>query len=638
MPQPDEMQDQWLEVSDFSPGCYSHTNTTGNIDRLLEAPPGACDGTSTFACSALPNGGLAALPRLDSSYGFTPTHSTTTPNYIVGLLVHDELANGHTEAFVIVEYDDGTHHSWSAYSYDIEATAFNAIVNTFNATGVGIFGSPYPTFTRAYVTSLTGVTFTNATNTVTVSSGGFPNFAIGGEVTILSTTSGTAYVPIGTVITNIVGNTMTLSNNVTVTSGPVTGTLGTPGLAGTSPSSTQTPGQPVIVFPNGGPATATIASTGQLYMYPNPATPSTYSALPLITGAGSTWQSVTGQVLCYDNRVLCLAGVLYPYPAGTGFTTNENINFTDPPNSVIYGDQMTVLAAEEPFGYGCGLSISAGELFIVKKRGGGIVVTGDIFSPNVTTLPGVQSTGGFYGRADSGLAGGFYCSLANGAWLWNGGSTSQKISTQLDDDFFLPSVYSTMGSGNYGFFVQCIGDKVYFSQNWMYDTRNNSWWKYHPDAAQGGVDLYYVNPVSGPFIYAAPLSWSSSSTTNFLYRFNLAQAEQHYQWNSLPIRLSTQDRVADVREVVIRATCTDSQCTVTLTIFDKGAIAWGPTTMSGNVDAGPDYIRFNTAGLGVTEPQFRINVDNAGGGVVDMPIIHGFEVRYRPRAHQAVTD
>lgn len=392
----------------------------------------------------------------------------------------------------------------------------------------------------------------------------------------------------------------------------------------------------MIVFPNGGPATATDGSSGQVYMYPNPATPTTYSALPLITGSGSNWSSVAGQVLCYDNRVLCLAGVNYSYPAGGGFNTNEDINFTDPPNSTLYGFQQTVLAAEEPYGYGAGLSISAGELFIVKKRGGAILVTGDIFSPNVTTLPGVEPTGGIYGRADSGTAGGFYCSYANGAWMWDGGSTSQKVSGNLDDNFFLPSAYTAINSGNYGFFIQCIGDKTYFSQNWMFDTRTGGWWKYHPDASQGGIDLYWVNPVAGRYIYAAPLSFTSASPT-FLCQFDTSVPEQHYQWTSLPVLLATKDRRADIREVVVRATSTATNGAVTLTILDKGNVVWGPTVQTGNVDDGPDYIRFNTAGLGVTEPQFRLNVDNTGT-IDDMPVIHGIRVYYRPHAHQAVTD
>src|SRR5208282_2542453 len=121
----------------------------------------------------------------------------------------------------------------------------------------------------------------------------------------------------------------------------------------------------------------------------------------------------------HQNRIIVLSGVTYDYPAGSGFDTNEQICFTDPPNSAALGFQQTVLVPEEPYGYGCAGSISAGELVLIKKRGGGVVVTGDIFSPNVTDLPGVEPTGGIYGNASSGLDGFFYCSYENGAWVWN---------------------------------------------------------------------------------------------------------------------------------------------------------------------------------------------------------------------------
>lgn len=66
-----------------------------------------------------------------------------------------------------------------------------------------------------------------------------------------------------------------------------------------------------------------------------------------------------------------------------------------------------------------------------------MVVNGDIEAPNsVLFLPGIEPTGDIYGMAAAAEAGLFYCSTHRGAWLWNGGNTSQKISRQLRDDFF----------------------------------------------------------------------------------------------------------------------------------------------------------------------------------------------------------
>src|SRR5208282_4861763 len=196
-----------------------------------------------------------------------------------------------------------------------------------------------------------------------------------------------------------------------------------------------------------------------------------------------------------------------------------------------------------------------GELFLVKHRGGGLILTGDIFAPSVTRLPGVQSTGTIYGRADAGEQGVLYCSYANGAWLWNGSNTAEKVSQNLDDNFFLPPEFATMGSNNYAFFVQCIGDKAYFSNNWIYDMTYKSWWKYYPDTAQGGTNLFWVNPVSGPLIYAANLSFTASVSNDFLYAFNTAVPSQHYRWTSLPLRLGGDDQLSDIVQFDVRASC-----------------------------------------------------------------------------------
>lgn len=608
----------WLNIEDFSPGCYSSGGVVvGNVsDRLLGAPPGSADAENTFSCYALPNNSLAACPGITQSYVFPGAHSTGT-NYIVGLLVHDELANGNTEAFVISEYDDGANHHWQAYSSVLETATTNLIVSTTKASAAGIFGSPYPQFTRVFLLEVSGATLTATSPIVTAA--GFPSTVAPNM--LITVDSGTGSIPPGTTVVSVGAGTMTMSNPA---SGSGTAVLGF--------SSTILPGNPVIVFPNGGPAAATNPQTGQLYLYPNPAAPTVFGALPLITGSFS---SIAGQALVHQTRILCLVGTPQGWPAGGGtFTTNELINYTDPPNSWIYGNQQTVVVAEEPFGYGGGDSISAGELFLIKKRGGGVVITGDIFSPTVTFLPGVQSTGAMYGNVSSTPVGLMYCSYDNGAWMWNGGSTSQKISQNLDDGFFLPPEFlGGMQSNNYGFYVQPFGDKVYFSNNWMYDTRTGGWWTYSPRLAQGGHDLFWVQPVNGNFIYCAQLSFVNAA--NFMYRFDPATPAQSYQWQSLPLRLTVPDHVFDIREIVVKATSFTAGCSLTVSVLDHGAVVWGPTAMTGTL-AATQTVRFNAAAQGLTAPSIRLNVTGAGSG--DMPTIKALDIRYRTRAHVAVTN
>ena len=629
---------KWVAIDDFSPGCYSNGGVVvGNsVDRMLSAPVGAADAENTYSCYALPDKSLAALPGITDTYvwpaNFNSNPATTPPqtSYLTGCIIHDELGDNNTEAILICVYDDLTTRSFQAISYELETATTNQIVLVTGSTSAGgIFGSPYPEFTRAYIAfTAAGVTITNGSTSVT---GTFTGFVNGDVVFVMSTTSGTAYFPPGTTAT-ISGSTMTLSNAAVVTGGPVTGTIGTPGLAGTSASATSVPGQPVVVFPSGPPEQP--AGTSQVYMYPNPATPSSFVPLRLIQGASGAQSSVAGQLYVHQSRIIVFSSTNYTWPIGSTFFTNENINFTDPPNSAVLGDQQTVLAAEEPFGYGTGGSISAGEFFIVKKRGGGIVVTGDIFSPSVTILPGVQPTGNTVGQGASTPMGFVYCSFDNGAWVWNGSNTSQKISQNLDDGFFLPPEFSTgMKSNNYGFYVNSFGDKVYFSNNWMYDTRGGGWWSYYPRKAQGGADLFWVQPVNGNYIYCAQLSFTHPNL-DFMYRFDPATSAQTYQWQSLPFRTTDRDHRADIREIVIRASCSTNQTDpFTVTILDQNTTVATLTTSGLVVGPGPQLIRFNAPGGGLSEPAIRVTSTNSTAG--DSPVIHSIEVGYRLRAHQA---
>ncbi len=614
-------QSQWLTISDFTAGIYSYSETTSTADRLNPAPPGAADAAGTYSCMGLPKGGLCALPGVTETYAWPLTSGTTT--YLVGLLVHDELADGTTEAIIIGEYDNGTNHIWGAASYILETNTATSIVETTEASAAGIFGSPYPQLTRANLTLVNGVTVTAGSPTITIPSGSFitDGVQVGDIVTVAGSLTA---IPYETTVIAVTDLSVTMSADAVTSSSP------TDTIAFTD---TTIPGNPVAVFPSGGPAQPTI--DGALYMYPNPSTPTSYTPLDMVVPD----VNITGQVVCHQNRIIVLTGITYGYPAGGGFETNEQICFTDPPNSAVLGFQQTVLAAEEPYGYGAWGSVSAGELFLIKKRDGALLVTGDIFAPNVTYLHGVQSTGGIYGRADSGVAGLFYCSVANGAWMWNGGSTSVKVSKQLDDNFFLPPEFYSMQSNNYGFYVQCIGDKVYFSNNWIFDTETQSWWKYYPDTTQGGVNLFWVQPVSGPYIYAARLSIEPSSSTTFLYRFDTGTPAQTYQWRSLPLKLATEDHVVDITRVIVHASCTAAYCQITVTIFDKGVEVW-TYAQTGNVSDGPDILRFNAGAAagsaGLTEPQIQVTVTNSVSG--DMAIIHDLAFQYTVRAPQAANN
>ena len=632
-----EPESQWVRIEDFSPGIYSSGGTvTGNAtNRHPAAPLGSADPLGTWSCFSIPSGALAALPGITETFIWPDTtthgydHGASRPTFIVGLLIHDELGSGNTEAVLIGEFDDGANHYWKAYSFILETTTLNTLVGTTNVTAGGIFGSPYPQMTRSAASNVISNVAVGATTVVTVSTVSVANpFTVGKAVYFNQLPGGVTGLALGTAYTVTATGGASGAWTVTFVTTPATGGAYTSGGYIMTPA---IPYGPEVVFPSGGPANAaqTNTTSGQLWMYPDPANRTSFTPFAMIAAG----QSVSGQTIAHQSRVIVLAGVPYVWPVGTSFSTNENVNFTDPPLSAALGNQQTVLAAELPYGYGAAGSISAGELVLVKKRGGGLIVTGDIFSPTVTVLPGMTSTGNIYGNAGSTPVGFVYCSFDNGCWSWNGSNTSQKISQQLDNGFFLPPEFAFMQSNNYGFYVQEYGDRVYTSNNWMMDSKTGNWWTYYPRKAQGGSDLFWIQPVNGNYIYAAQLSFVGATSLNFLYRFDPASPAQTYQWQSQPLHLTPTNQVVDVRQVIVRASCPQVNNSITISVIDQDVVVAGPFTVNG-ITSGPALYRFNIGGIGLFEPAIRISSTNTAG-VADMPIIHGIDIEYNISTHLA---
>lgn len=393
---------------------------------------------------------------------------------------------------------------------------------------------------------------------------------------------------------------------------------------------------PVLVFP-AGVAVVPAAPGGAVYVYPNPSSPSAYGVLNLCTGGGA---GVAGQVIAYGSRIIVLVATNYPWPTGT-INTNENINFTDPPLSSTYLNQLEILGAEFPFGYGAWGSVSVGELLLVKKRAGAVIMYGDVANPtSAIQVPGVEPTGNFVGRAAGTTQGLIYCSEKRGAWIWNGGNSSTKISNQLEDDFFDLET-GAIQSNNYGFYVEPWQDLVLFSHNWLWNTTNNSWWILYPTTDQHaqssyltGYDLWWYSlGASGNQMYAAPLvSSTSNSWLAFVIFDSAVGGSPEYQWQSVPIHVvKDADRLLDVRQLTVRVSDpnTTGNCRVQVSVG-----SW-QSPVTGGIGGSTTPLRFNVGAgaLGLsTISGLTVHAWNTGGVGQSAPIIHSIDVGYQVRA------
>lgn len=539
--------EKWLHLDDFTPGCFDDSFISIATPHL-SAPLGAADAFETWCCSALTAGqGLAPLPALVASEGSPALPGMSTTAFLTGFAVNPGLLSVADELILIFESDDGTTHYLNGYSDVPAASSLNQILGITGSTEAGIFGSPYPTWTR-----------------MTVDGTGNPS--------------------------------------------------------------------PILVFP----ASINDGSfpNGHLYIYPELLAPTAFAVQDLIVAGSST----TGQVICYGSRVIVLVGTLYPWPAGGGIATNENINFTDPPESSQYGDQDDVLTAEAPWGYGAWGTISVGELFLIKKNGGGLVVYGDIDAvTSVISMPGVQSTGDIVGRASPGPLGLVYCSEQRGAWVWNGGNTSQKISQQLRDSFYDATTATGMEGNNYGFDVAHWQNWILFSNNFMYDMDTGSWWQFYPGDGNGGPDTeghtfwWWNEGRFGNQMYAGPLKFASGD--DWWYRFDSEVPSAHWQWQSLPMHVVPNgSRLIDVLQVVVRGSDPSGSGGATLSVT-----IGSDTRTTGALTQFPTLFRldFGAGSLGLEDIVATINGDNADNA--SAPILHSIDIGYKTRALKAAT-
>ena len=254
----------------------------------------------------------------------------------------------------------------------------------------------------------------------------------------------------------------------------------------------------------------------------------------------------------------------YPWPIGMGTginTSNREHQLHRPARVVpIRRPDGRARSRSAPWGYGAWGTISVGELFLIKKNGGGLIVYGDIDAiTSAISMPGVQSVGDFVGRASAGPLP--VWSTAPGAaraWVWNGGNTSQKISTQLRDSFYDATTATGMVGNNYGFDVTHWQNWIVFSNNYLYDLDHGGWWQLYPGDGGGNASVtghtfwWWNEGRFGNQMYAAPLKFASGA--KWWYKFDSEVPAPHWQWQSLPIHVDANaDRTIDLREIYVRA-------------------------------------------------------------------------------------
>lgn len=578
---PDAAYDEnydWVTINDFTPGIYSQSRRV-QLGVALPAPLGAAQESGTFRCIALAGGGLAPLPKLTAQY------SVPLPAADISSLFGYFNVDGFNSFGPVGPGPAGTVDDWFL---GIEyLTGANRIFTYYRVDPVS-GADPYPADTLLSVTS-----------------------------TVLPS------------LEQYQGMTWAISRMNTGDSGTV------------SPNITYfQPGTPVIVTSWAPPS---FSADRHVVAFPNPSSPGVtgVSELCIPNRPTSTGETQYGDILGHQGRIVMLEYLTNPFGAraGDAIPTNEQVSFSDPPNSwnalplighgsgqaspYTIGTQQQVFVQEIPNGYGAWGSISAGELFLIKQQGGGVLITGDLASPTVTRLPGVVSAAGMVSRAASTMQGLIYYSRFSGAYMWRGGDTSDKISDAITDNFpFYVGGPDKLNSVSIHF--QEWGDWCVATNNWLYDLRGGGWWRL--DDPSVAVFQWYSRSYFGENLFAIPCHLNNTTKTGAIRQYSRQIPATSYQWTGQPIARYI-NRLSDSRDCVLVAMgSAGSTIQVNVTNYDGTTDS---RTFTLPAAAATQAVRLRIAGMAARGYNVVPQIIATGSGGGAAPVVYSLSLGVR---------
>lgn len=272
----------------------------------------------------------------------------------------------------------------------------------------------------------------------------------------------------------------------------------------------------------------------------NPGPIDTTSAVPYIYSTGSpttgdfcssTSTSRFGLAVPFGGRVWYFetsntTNQTYPLQGEPEFIS---ISYTNPTLVVNAAANLSINSAQTLVdynninSYGAWGELVSGEVVLVKMTGGGVIVSGDIFSPNVTRVPSVQSTNGLFGQGCITPIGLVYRSLNNGVWAWQGGEAAIKISNQLADSNWIEAAgistdvnftelnALTPFTGAYFYNMVQFGNFILTDSGLFYDMTTNAWWRLPPYVTGGAINNISSQPQVCKFFAPLTSAWAAGS-------------------------------------------------------------------------------------------------------------------------------
>lgn len=340
-------------------------------------------------------------------------------------------------------------------------------------------------------------------------------------------------------------------------------------------------------------------------------------------------------------------GAQFSQPSASAAVTAYLIGYTDPPQSLtlvlantVFGtnfvDQITALGA-----------VTAGQLLVLTTSNGGLVVSGDLYSPSVTTAPGVVGTGfaftaantlsviPFFGQPSVCPIGLVYLSCPSGAWVWNGGSNSTLLSGNLGPVFW--NISGTYWYDSARFFVGFSNNWILVQDNWIYDIVTNAWWMLNPPNIQPRSGITTPNtsnftsvPTGNGWMVLPSLVVQGVAQNLMMY--SLGETATTYQWMSNGIPVSN-GQIVDIREMVVTAFNTNpNPAIITITLVPRIGLQQTLETITVPATRKPAQFRMQClVQTDIVSIKMNVSIQGLANQATTTPcIINQLAIGYRP--------
>lgn len=435
-------------IRDFSPGIRDVPSPN--------YPPGTLQSSGTFGCYARPDGSLAPLPRRRNNYFFLPADLEGDPTLVPGTLPAE--SNWLTPLFV-----SGLHCRNPVFTPGQELEGVDQ-----NNTEVLVGLEYFHTYAGASRKNYDLWRFTR-------------DFDVPGFELIWRSSAPGTY------------DAAVRPKRMSFTSGRTNSA------------------DPTVA----GPVSTAFCIDGHAHMYPDD-TATTTDSTRYLPGDRDEDPDAGGLVLPdfligHQGRVVIFPlNILGAGAFGTLWATNEAFYFTESndwttkPTDVEFFRQ--VVGWEEPTGYQAFGSLDADVLLLIKARGGGVVLQGDIGGSDLRAdrHPSVRGAGLSMNAGTFSPVGFIYPVDGSGVWTWGGGDRSEHLTPTMPDDFWRPDPDPHYGHG----YTTCDtwGDWVVLPNNWLLDLTPEMPALWRLDDPQDLVIHNVASDWRSRFLYAAGAS------------------------------------------------------------------------------------------------------------------------------------